>query len=164
MSWSDGGSVDFNCNPLGRADCIAGCPPLSQWHSGLERWGSDELAEMLAQQDQHQLQGPCVKTRPAPECSSAWKFRLSYNEVVLDKWRHHWEPELAELVDAVFVSPRASEAALELAHAVHAAINRRLAASVPLLSYDAEALAEPFQALPTRALGRAEVRKAVRAR
>lgn len=148
MSWRDSGSSEFNCRPLGQADCIAGCIPQSQWHTPggvnlklwVERWGASQLEDMLRQQDENAGAGSCLATQPAWTCTNAWRFSAFYNEVVLDKFAQPWDAELTDMVDAVFVAPSASDGAMELARAVQADLERRFAdkrAAPPLLFYDA---------------------------
>jgi len=63
-----------------------------------------------------------------------------YNEVVMDKWEHPWEPELAELIEAVFIPHGASPSVLQMAREEHADIVDRIARDnpgrVPLLWYN----------------------------
>ena len=62
------------------------------------------------------------------------------NELILDTWDMPWEPELAEMIDAVFVEAGASAASAAWARAAHAALVELLAPDeptrVPLLTYD----------------------------
>ena len=60
-----------------------------------------------------------------------------YNEIIIDKWRDPWEPELQQMIEAVFVAPMASMSSMAYARAVHNAVVERLGFRVPLLFYDA---------------------------
>ena len=70
-----------------------------------------------------------------------------YNELVFDTWRYPWEPELSSLVEAVSVPTRATPGARRYGLAVHAALEQRLGASIPLLAYDAQAGTDPFTSM-----------------
>ena len=148
MTWCDDGSVQLNCQ-LGAPDCIAGCPPKSSWQHQrtVARWGPDQLDEMMAEQDRKRARGSCENTRGSWECDDGWHYRLSYNEIILDKWHMPWtDKDLVEMIDGVFVSPRGTEAAMSWARAVQADLQARLGRdAVPLMFYDANAPAEPFQ-------------------
>eukprot|EP00966_Prymnesium_polylepis_P036873 855445-Prymnesium_polylepis.1 len=53
------------------------------------------------------------------------------NEIVLDRWEAPWEPELAEMVEAVLISATASPKAMASARAVHAAVVALIAEADP---------------------------------
>ena len=72
-----------------------------------------------------------------------------YNEIVMDKYHLPWEPDLASLIEAVFIAPSASSASLAYARAVQRALAGLLpAAPPPLLIYDASAASNPFVPAP----------------
>jgi hypothetical protein len=68
-------------------------------------------------------------------------------QVVLDKWRQPWDPDIREMVDAVYIAPGASTAAKVFTHLVHQALLARLNATVdelPFLTYDHRAEENAF--------------------
>ena len=85
-------------------------------------------------------------------------LRFLYNEILLDRRPFKaWEPELSELIEAVFTVPSASVAAQNFARAAHLALTDKLGAhglAVPLLSYNFSAASNPFtlvrSAMPER--------------
>ena len=74
-------------------------------------------------------------------------------QVILDKYTHPWEHDLAELFEAVFISPHASRATRRYAEAVHTALVEKLGYTddptrLPLLHYDVTKTSNPFTHMP----------------
>ena len=146
----DFGTVQYACSPIGwRSDdasaCRPGCPATGNWcHSVAgQNWycafQPDELASMMREQDEL-LKGHVGHLDNVRDSDG-------YNELVLDTWRYPWEPELSSLVEAVSVPTRATSGAKRYGLAVHAALEQKLGASIPLLAYDAQAGTDPFTRL-----------------
>ena len=171
--WRDMGSLQFNC-PRGNAGAChyGGCPPPQEWcekrgsvaaqrgcsanvADAINGWSmrdccvaTGSLSTMLRMQDAHQPMGPCPEGRCEDfDGGDAWR----YNEIILDKWHRPWEAHLAEIVEAVFVAPGVSAAALAYARAARAAILVRTGAppsSLALVYYDHRAELAPFSPVP----------------
>lgn len=72
-----------------------------------------------------------------------WRF----NEIIIDRARYPWEPDLADMLEAVIIAPTASALAKRYARAVHHAILEKIGvddARLPLLYYDVRKRANPF--------------------
>ena len=104
------------------------------------------LAPMLQMQDRYMPERGSKCGRG--QCANFNDVRTwYYNEVIVDKKDRPWEPDLPEMIEAVFVSPWASEPAMAYARAVRDALVRLLQVEpqrLPLLSYDHTATSEPF--------------------
>ena len=138
MTWHDAGSLNYNCRPLTTPGCVGGCPREDQWHATrYERWARDELESMMLQQDEFMQWGACRTLRDDCDDASFAAVGGFYNEIIIDKWRDPWEPELQQMIEAVFVAPMASMSSMAYARAVHNAVVERLGFRVPLLFYDA---------------------------
>lgn len=74
--------------------------------------------------------------------------RRYYNEVIIDKWHSPWEPDLKDMIEAVFISPWASSEAEAYGRAVQRALVQLLGVDsvmLPLVTYDHTATSDPFQ-------------------
>ena len=127
MTWHDAGSLNYNCRPLTTPGCVGGCPREDQWHATrYERWARDELESMMLQQDEFMQWGACRTLRDDCDDASFAAVGGFYNEIIIDKWRDPWEPELEQMIEAVFVAPMASMSSMAYARAVHDAVVERL--------------------------------------
>ena len=71
-----------------------------------------------------------------------------HNEVIIDKWHSPWEPDLKDMIEAVFISPWASSEAEAYGRAVQRALVQLLGVDsvmLPLVTYDHTATSDPFQ-------------------
>ena len=144
MSWYDGGSLNNNCRPLDpTGGCVGGCP------NGKVADVDQALREMLEAQDEHVAPwGACANQRD--DCDYHITAERYWNEVVLDKYLLPWNPDITHMVDAVAISPNASDASMEYALSVHQALawifDHRDETPPPLLYYNAQSTdGEPFQ-------------------
>ena len=104
---------------------------------------------MLEAQDEHVAPwGACANQRD--DCDYHITAERYWNEVVLDKYLLPWNPDITHMVDAVAISPNASDASMEYALSVHQALawifDHRDETPPPLLYYNAQSTdGEPFQ-------------------
>jgi hypothetical protein len=75
-----------------------------------------------------------------------------YNELLFDIWDQPWDPDLADMVEAVFVQKRGTQGSKEYARLVHHKLLQRIGAraSPPLVEYDPSADRNPFSLLEYR--------------
>ena len=79
-----------------------------------------------------------------------------YNELLFDTWTQPWEPDLAKMVEAVFVPERGSERVKEHARRAHHTLLQHLGKSteeIPLVEYDPSVEADAYRALAYRCEG-----------
>ena len=147
----DIGTIRYSCNPKGRSDtCLPGCgrglhndmcgrnPPYRTWQCS---WPPSDLKRMMETHD-----GMGMWYHGAVEKDVG--FEQTYNELVFDSWVQPWEPDLAEMVEAVFVQARGTEGATNNGRALRRRIlelNPQLGEdAIPLVRYDPSADSEPF--------------------
>ena len=174
LGWRDLASLFFGCDTPGGDEsgdgCRPGCPPRWQWcdrrggrvedQRGCHVGGflfempnccfahpPDDWAGLLAFQDAFAPIGPCDRTTQNCDDSTletGWLF----DEIVLDRARHPWDADLAEMIEAVIIAPAASSAAHEFARAVRAALLHEMGyadeSRLPLLYYDVTHSQNPF--------------------
>lgn len=185
LGWRDMGSLFFNCGWDSGDDCRNGCPPRHEWcdRRGASHGGGiesqqnchvggflhempgcciafppDDWTGVLAFQDAFAPHGPCdreTKNCDRSDQEEGWLF----DEIILDRERYPWDPDLGDMIEAVIIAPWASAEAKDFARAVHTAILAEISgktgnvteSSLPLLFYDVEEREAPFSLeLPAR--------------
>ena len=147
----DIGTVKYKCWPMGwlMGDpdaCRPGCgpnrcgnPPRRTWQCS---WPPTEMQRMM---EVHDSLGTGYT---GPFEPGMWP----YNELLFDSWTQPWEPDLAQMVEAVFVQKRGTSGSKEHGRLVHRKLLQRIGAStddLPLVEYDtaAEVGGVPFTVL-----------------
>ena len=142
----DIGTIRYKCSPPGRSDaCRPGCgpnrcgdPPHRTWMCS---WDPSDMKRMM---ETHDWMGTGYT---GPFEPGMWP----YNELIFDAWTQPWDPDIAHIVEAVFVQKRGTDGDLEHARRVHDRLLRRVGASsesLPLVEYDPAAEAGvPFREL-----------------
>jgi hypothetical protein len=150
---SDPGSWKFQCRPSGRNEtpghvCRPGCqarpcgknPPYRFWGCS---WEADNLGGMMRMHDtfSHGYHGP-IEPHPLEQL---------YNELVFSSTGvDEWEPDLPQLVEAVFVQARSNNASKLNGWDLRNNLQQQMGASgqtreIPLVEYDPSAEVTPFQ-------------------
>jgi len=168
IGWRDLWSINYNCYPKGKdgRGCLPGCPRRQEWcdvrggianqrqcqlfvnplqmHECCVAWPLSSLEQMMQMQDTLMVPwGGCTSNCDDPDNGLAFM----YNEIVFDKWDQPWEADLPQLIDAVYMLPRASETVRQFARAFHRALLQRVnltADQLPLLLYNASNVPAPF--------------------
>ena len=179
LGWRDLASLFFDCDRPGGDDdddgCKPGCPPRWEWcdkgRGGVDdQYGChvggflfqmpeccfahppEDWASLLAFQDAFAPHGPC--NRETQNCDDSTKETgWLFNEIVLDRFRHPWEPDLADMIEAVIIAPGASaRKGVRTSRARCSAPQDRADASLlPLLYYDVMERHAPFSVeIPSR--------------
>ena len=148
---NDLGTIRYKCDPMGRSDsCSPGCgnvrcgnPPQRTW---MCTWSLEDLQRMM------ELHDAIGMGYTGPFEEGMWP----YNELLFDSWTQNWEPDLAQLVEGVFVQKIGTQASKDLGRLVHYKLLQRIGASVedhPLVEYDDSAEGDPFSLLQYRCAG-----------
>ena len=173
IGWRPIDSLSYNCWPAGGDEnCRPGCPERQQWcdrRGGIDAQSDcsvdgeaermrgccaalppDDWAGMLAMQSAHMDTGPCPRLEKNCDSYDVIEARR-WNEVILDRQREPWDNELADMIEAVVIAPRAAPNVVEFGRAVHQALAGVMGVELPFLYYDTANTTSPFSwAMPER--------------